>query len=191
MSSPIEPSSKTSEPIGSGSAGAGWSSGDSFQQPLHRFDHSHPRPGEKRSVSGLEMPSGGPVLSRQPESLRQPVSSVSPNAGDLHGNASRIGPSAEAQTASAPEDLPILDPSTIRNAHAENLIEYLQAWSEELDERAARLHADIATHERRERAFRLWMQNRRNEIEAQLAQYNAAQAQLAAQARRLAVVNAT
>jgi hypothetical protein len=81
----------------------------------------------------------------------------------------------------------VFDPVEVRMAHADNLIEYLQRWSEELDERAARLHADIATHERRERSFRLWMQNRRAELEAKIAEYDQAKSQVEAIARRLAV----
>jgi hypothetical protein len=79
------------------------------------------------------------------------------------------------------------DPVEVRMAHADDLIEHLQRWSEELDERAARLHADIATHERRERSFRLWMQNRRAELEAKIAEYDQAKRQAEAIARRLAI----
>ncbi len=79
------------------------------------------------------------------------------------------------------------DPAAIRTAHADDLIGFLQQWSEELDERAAKLHADIATQERRERAFRLWMQNRRTDLDSQIAQYQTAQRQAEAIARRLAV----
>lgn len=79
------------------------------------------------------------------------------------------------------------DPVQIRAAHTEDLIEFLQQWSEELDDRAARLNADMATHERRERAFRLWMQNRRLELESQIQEYQQAQARAESIARRLAI----
>jgi len=86
-----------------------------------------------------------------------------------------------------PELVLEIDPASIRAAHADDLVEFLQSWSEELDARSARLHADMATHERRERAFRLWMQNRRIELEVQLAEYQHSQARAEAAARRFAI----
>jgi hypothetical protein len=82
----------------------------------------------------------------------------------------------------------VIDPATIRAAHAEDLVAFLQRWSEELDARSAKLHADMATHERRERAFRLWMQNRRVELETELAECQSAQARAEAAARRFAMM---
>jgi len=79
------------------------------------------------------------------------------------------------------------DSKAIREAHSDDLIEFLQRWSEDLDQRAARLHADIATHERRERAFRLWMHNRRAELDEQMAQCAEIQRNAEACARRIAV----
>jgi len=79
------------------------------------------------------------------------------------------------------------DPQALRAAHADDLLTFLQSWSEELDERASRLHADMASQERRERAFRLWMQNRRAELEAQIETYHQAQSQAETAARRLAI----
>jgi|GEM_PF-1974514 len=81
------------------------------------------------------------------------------------------------------------DPERIREAHADDLIAFLQRWSEELDERAAKLHADMATHERRERAFRMWMQNRRLELETQIQEYREAQTKAEATARRIALTD--
>ena len=83
------------------------------------------------------------------------------------------------------------DPIAIRSAHADDLVDFLHRWSEELDSRSARLHADMATHERRERAFRLWMQNQRLELESQLAETQQAQARAEAAARRFAISNST
>ena len=87
----------------------------------------------------------------------------------------------------APELSQEIDATAIRAAHADDLVEFLQRWSEELDARSARLHADMATHERRERAFRLWMQNRRSEHEARLADFQQAQSRVEAAARRFAI----
>ena len=81
------------------------------------------------------------------------------------------------------------DPKTVRSAHADDLVEFLQRWSDELDSRSARLHADMATHERRERAFRLCMQNQRLELESQLAETQQAQSRAEAAARRFAISN--
>ena len=80
-----------------------------------------------------------------------------------------------------------LDSKAIREAHSDDLIDFLQRWSEDLDQRAARLHADIATHERRERAFRLWMHNRRAELDEQMARCAEIQRNAEACARRIAV----
>jgi len=79
------------------------------------------------------------------------------------------------------------DPQAIRQAHEEDLIAHLQRWSEDIDQRATRLHSDMATHERRERAFRLWMQNRRAELDSQILDYRTAKLQVEAIARRLAI----
>lgn len=74
--------------------------------------------------------------------------------------------------------------------HAEDLLSHVQRLSEDLDARSAKLHADIATHERRERAFRLWAQQRAQEIRCQQDQCNQQHAMLQAQARRLALTAA-
>ena len=108
----------------------------------------------------------------EPISSQGPISSVEPgNRGEPM----------------APELSQEIDATAIRAAHADDLVEFLQRWSEELDARSARLHADMATHERRERAFRLWMQNRRSEHEAQLADFLQAQSRVEAAARRFAI----
>lgn len=78
------------------------------------------------------------------------------------------------------------DPERIRASHEDDLIGFLQRWSEELDRRAAKMHADMATHERRERAFRMWMQNRRLELETQIQEYREAKTKAEAAARRIA-----
>ncbi len=80
----------------------------------------------------------------------------------------------------------MFDPAALRAAHADDLIEFLQHWSEELDMRSARLNADIATHERRERAFRLWMQNQRIECEQLHQSCQQTDSELKSKARRLA-----
>jgi hypothetical protein len=101
----------------------------------------------------------------------------------------RIAENSESGVASDPLSEPTfcLDSRAIREAHSDDLIEFLQRWSEDLDQRAARLHADIATHERRERAFRLWMQNRRAELDEQLARNEEIQRNAEACARRIAL----
>ncbi len=70
------------------------------------------------------------------------------------------------------------------HAHAEDLIAFLQSWSDDLDQRSAKLNADIATQERRERSFRLWMQQRRAEMEAEQARQQTVQSSQQAVARR-------
>ncbi|MGV3484795.1 MAG: hypothetical protein ACO1RT_10290 [Planctomycetaceae bacterium] len=105
----------------------------------------------------------------------------------LNGTIEKQTASAAAQGTRDAVDASAFDPAELRTAHTEDLIEFLQQWSEDLDDRAARLNADIATHERRERAFRLWMQNRRQELESQISEYRQAQSRAESIARRLAV----
>jgi hypothetical protein len=81
------------------------------------------------------------------------------------------------------------DYSALRACHVEDLLDHLQRLSEEIDARSAKLHADIATHERRERAFRLWAQQHAQEILAQQEQCRQQQAALQVQARRLAITD--
>jgi hypothetical protein len=95
----------------------------------------------------------------------------------------------ESSVSSEAVDEVQIDPAAIRAAHADDLITFLQQWSEDLDQRAARLHADIATHERRERAFRMWMQNRRAELESQIDDYRQAQFKAEAAARRFVLTD--
>lgn len=81
-----------------------------------------------------------------------------------------------------------LDPQSVVLAHAEDLLDKLQRLSEDLDIRSAKLNADIALQERRERAFRLWAQQRTEEIRAQRDDCDRQRQQLKTQARRIAVV---
>jgi len=138
---------------------AGFVSSDDTLMALHRFDSPHLQPEE-------------------------PVSSLGPVSSLELGNRSEPGNRGDRM---APELSHEIDATAIRAAHADDLVEFLQRWSEELDARSARLHADMATHERRERAFRLWMQNRRSEHEAQLADFLQAQSRVEAAARRFAI----
>jgi hypothetical protein len=80
-----------------------------------------------------------------------------------------------------------LDPQAVVVAHAEDLIDTLQRLSEDLDIRSAKLNADIASQERRERAFRLWAQQRAEELRALRDDCERERQQLKAQARRIAL----
>lgn len=71
--------------------------------------------------------------------------------------------------------------------HAADLIAHLQRSAESLDAREARLNAQIATHERREREFRLWSESQRTELEELRAEAERLRAELKAAARRVAL----
>jgi hypothetical protein len=80
-----------------------------------------------------------------------------------------------------------LDWGLIGIAHAEDLLHHIQTLSEDLDARSAVLNATIAVQERRERAFRLWAQQRSEELRRQQEACLQERARLAAQARRMAL----
>ncbi len=69
--------------------------------------------------------------------------------------------------------------------HAADLIDRLQQTAETLDAREARLHAQIAMHERRERAFRLWSDSQRQELSELHHEAARLRDRLQAEARRL------
>jgi uncharacterized membrane protein YccC len=69
--------------------------------------------------------------------------------------------------------------------HATDLIDRLQQTAETLDAREARLHAQIALHERREREFRLWSDSQRQELAELRREAARLRDRLQAEARRL------
>jgi len=85
------------------------------------------------------------------------------------------------------QDSPSLDTQRIGIAHAEDLLDYVQRLSEDLDARSAKLYADIAVQERRERAFRLWAQQRSEDLRNQREACQRERQQLQSQARRMAL----
>lgn len=85
------------------------------------------------------------------------------------------------------QESPCLDTQLIGIAHAEDLLDYVQRLSEDLDARSAKLHADIAVQERRERAFRLWAQQRSEDLRIQREECQRERQQLKTQARRMAL----
>lgn len=148
----------------------------------HRFDSPHiiasersipvdPTLQSEQSASALRSGSGDDIKEGYVADTRFAV-------GAGKSKAAHVAPESTAQAE--------LDPHAIREAHADDLIGFLQQWSEDLDQRSARLHADIATQERRERAFRLWMQNRRAEWEQKITECEQMQRHAEAVARRIA-----
>lgn len=105
------------------------------------------------------------------------------------GGSARRSVRDENSGCSADDETPDAGPQwhTLCGAHAEDLIESIQRCSDDLDARSARLYADIAIHERRERAFRLWAQRRSEELRQLRAQLETERQQLRAQARQIAV----
>jgi hypothetical protein len=80
-----------------------------------------------------------------------------------------------------------LDTQLVGIAHAEDLLDYIQRLSEDLDARSAKLNADIAIQERRERAFRLWAQQRSEDLRKKREECEVERQQLKTQARRIAL----
>jgi hypothetical protein len=87
------------------------------------------------------------------------------------------------------DSLSCLDDSLVGIAHAEDLLDYIQRLSEDLDARSTKLNADIAIQERRERAFRLWAQQRSEELREQREECERERQQLKTQARRMALTD--
>lgn len=156
----------------------------------HRVDAAHPAlatPGATAAPAAVAdephrmVPAEGEKLSSGGEEL-----SADP------GSSGGVGSQARTAAASADAPGPVdwrLDHTAVRACHLEDLLHQLQRLSEEIDARSAKLHVDIATHERRERAFRLWAQQHAQEILAQQEQCRQQQAALQAQARRLAMTD--
>lgn len=80
-----------------------------------------------------------------------------------------------------------LDTQLVGIAHAEDLLDYIQRLSEDIDARSAKLNADIAIQERRERAFRLWAQHRSDDLRNNREECERERQQLKTQARRMAL----
>ncbi|HBJ33252.1 MAG TPA: hypothetical protein DDZ51_00520 [Planctomycetaceae bacterium] len=87
------------------------------------------------------------------------------------------------------DSAPYLDNRLVGIAHAEDLLDYIQRLSEDLDARSAKLNADIAMQERRERAFRLWAQQRSEDLRSQREEFEREHQRLKTQARRIALTN--
>lgn len=73
--------------------------------------------------------------------------------------------------------------------HAADLVAQLQQAAESLDAREARLNAQIATHERREREFRLWSESQRNELDELRDEAERLRTELKTAARRVALTD--
>jgi len=163
----------------------------------HRIDTAHPQP----ATTGPLDRSG---------SVRQTSQAVPPPKA-FSGYSSAIDPPTETRPGepfsfdhatadiaedSSAEDLSAsgrlgarspLDLGLIGIAHAEDLLQQIQSLSEDLDARSALLNANIAVQERRERAFRLWAQQRSEELRQMQEACHQERARLAAQARRMAL----
>jgi hypothetical protein len=165
----------------------------------HRVDAAHPAPA---ALEVAAAPAPGSGQSPSPDAPSPGASSpgavadekLSSGGEELSSGAGSPGGVAALTTApTAPGDpAPVdcrFDYAALRGCHVEDLLDHLQRLSEEIDARSAKLHADIATHERRERAFRLWAQQHAQEILVQQEQCRQQQAALQAQARRLAMTD--
>jgi len=166
----------------------------------HRIDSAHPA----RAVSQTAWAAHSAVGRSHGIANAKPQNPArDPDAIDGSGNASVepcrfIGDAAQPlntrerfEQASLEADTwrPPLDSSQLCMAHAEDLLDQIQRLSEDLDARSAKLHADMAVQERRERAFRLWAQQRSEEIRHKREACDKEEARLLAQARRLALTS--
>lgn len=165
---------------------------DDLSEPLHRIDQAHkliaeldspaaihgepftaPLPGSTAALA-KESPTSAPAAEVSPPVVKTATSAASTGTRETDDLRSKFVAEAE----------PSWSPEQMLHAHAEDLIAFLQSWSDDLDQRSAKLHADIATQERRERSFRLWMQQRRAEMELEQAQQQKKLSSQQASARR-------
>ena len=158
----------------------------------HRIDTAHPQP----TITGPLDRSGSGRQTSQPMSPPRSLSGyargVDPSAGPRIDDVTPVDRETEDRTdqaspseSSGPRSP--LDWGLIGIAHAEDLLLHIQTLSEDLDARSATLNATIAVQERRERAFRLWAQQRSEELRRQQEACQQERARLAAQARRMAL----
>ncbi len=183
MFSPFASSDQTALQRGDAATGAaacdspsGQASSSAWIGDHWRIDSGHRL---ERSRGGAPAPVASPA-SVAPAAAVAPVavcSAVSPQVAAVSPDSAFAVDGGQRET---------LDRSTLAIAHAENLIHRLQQMSEDLDMRSAKLNADIAMQERRERAFRLWAQHRCEELQQQRAANAAERQAMQQQARRLA-----
>jgi len=159
----------------------------------HRIDSGHSARAATQSVSPLGSANGRMA----PKAIETPQISAPDRAVHQQAHPSRDNPSENKldsghllHSTARPEHAP-LDTSLLCVAHAEDLLDQIQRLSEDLDARSAKLQADIAVQERRERAFRLWAQQRSEEIRDKRQACDQEAARLLAQARRLALTPVT
>jgi len=161
----------------------------------HRIDTAHPQP----ATTGPLDRSGSVRQTSQavppPRALSGHSSAVDPPTGPPTGprfdDATPVDRSAvdrmeQTSPAGRQGSRSPLDLGLIGIAHAEDLLQQIQSLSEDLDARSATLNANIAVQERRERAFRLWAQQRSEELRQMHAACEQERLRLAAQARRMA-----
>ncbi len=137
-------------------------SDEGLDQAIQRFDHAHQLLTE---LAGTTPDHPGGFVARTPVA-KSTLAKESPSTS----TAVELSPRSERPMPldTLPEfEEPIGDARQLRDAHVAELLTSLQVWSDDLDQRAAKLHADIAIQERRERAFRLWMQQQRLELQEQ------------------------
>jgi hypothetical protein len=161
----------------------------------HRVDPAHPAPASPE-VAATAAPANAPLPAvcggaTAGEKLSGRGEGLSGRGEGLSASASFFG-GAAVPSAAPLDPAPVdsrFDYAALRSCHVEDLLDHLQRLSEEIDARSAKLYADIATHERRERAFRLWAQQQAQEILTQQEQCRQQQVALQAQARRLAMTD--
>lgn len=157
----------------------------------HRIDTAHPQPATTGPVdrSGLVRQTSQTVP--PPRALSGHSSAVDPPTVPQFDDATPVDRSAvdrmeQTSPAGRQGSRSPLDLGLIGIAHAEDLLQQIQSLSEDLDARSATLNANIAVQERRERAFRLWAQQRSEELRQMHEACEQERLRLAAQARRMA-----
>ncbi len=143
------------------------------------------------SVDFAELPgdSAGPSELRidpphRPEPRRRP------DSRSTSENGRPVGTAAEDANA---EDNGVSDDSTGELAwfhrQTADLVDHLQAWSEDLDAREAQLNGRASSQDQRERQFRLQQSDAANELAEQQRAIERIRAEIQAQARRIAFQN--
>lgn len=154
----------------------------------HRIDSPHPSTSGKQRL-GSERSTGERSVDERLGTLGEFAGLRSATASVDLSSGGQAGDGSASVLAVEPIKPPAgyLDPAMVRSAHTDALLDSIQQLSEELDSRLAKLNADIAIHERRERAFRLWSQRFSESLLEQRAACDRERQRLQAQARRMAL----
>ncbi|WP_153557321.1 hypothetical protein [Roseimaritima sediminicola] len=143
-----------------------------------------PGPTDTAAADATMQPDDCGLQRLDPAHPSEASSAGSPSSGASPAQRRRPG---AANATNHREAAPTQDPSDLLTAHAEDLIARLHGWAAQLDQRESELNAGIARQETRERSFRLWAGQQREQLERLEREALRLRERLQRHARRLAI----